>query len=161
MKWKSSADQILVLIVFLVILLIPFLLTLVGAYDDIQQATVEDDIREAAFRYQFEYLGKLDNFDYYFISGSEEILARFRGHTPLVLPSSEADINSPQGVRHRSYGGRGIWFFLNEIQWLDENTVEIEGGYSHTSVSGSFNTYRLERKNGEWKVTKDTVHSIS
>jgi hypothetical protein len=136
--------------------------------DEQSRSAVEDDVREAVFRYQFKHnaSGAQQNVDYYFLDlGPEgpipEFMARFEAHSPEVLPVSEATASPAKGVSHKDDGGHGLIFKVGEIQWIDKNTVDVEGGYYEAGLSASGNIYRVERKSGKWIVTKDTMHWIS
>jgi hypothetical protein len=71
-----------------------------------------------------------------------ELLDRFAGHSPPVRPRSEFQL------------GKGLLFNIDTLVWLDEVTVEVEGGYYEGGLSASGNTYVLRRENGTWKVIK-------
>ena len=47
------------------------------------------------------------------------------------------------------------------IHWIDDDTVDADGGYYEGIMSSSGNTYRVVRRNGKWVVTRDTMHWIS
>jgi hypothetical protein len=140
----------------------------------VDRASAEPDILESVFRYQFEHNSsghKPLDFDYFFLSLAEAkdppkdppagLLARFKGHVPPVEPVSlaDADARPHSGVRHKLKGGRCMLLFLGRIRWLDDDTVEVEGGYQ--AGCRSENTYRTERRNGAWVVVSDTLHWIS
>lgn len=126
------------------------------------------DVMEAVFRHQFNNNGSggQRNVDYFFLSldgradPPAELLARFGGAKPTVLPVSLAK-ESAGDVGHRELGGKGIIFCVVSVAWLDENTAEAEGGYYENGLSASGNTYRVTRANGVWKVTSDQMHWIS
>jgi hypothetical protein len=156
-------------------------LTLVGACASagapnssapVERAAQELDILEAVFRYQFDHNAsghRLTEFDYLFLSLANErslpkdppasLLARFKEYVPPVEPASGADIHARSGVHHKQTGGRGILFFLTNIRWIDDNTVEVDGGYRSGCVSDD--TYRAERRDGMWVVVNDDLHWIS
>jgi hypothetical protein len=144
----------------------------------VDRAAAELDILEAVFRYQFDHnhSGRSPSaFDYVFLSLASDtglglpkdppasLLARFKDHVPPVEPASGADTHAGSGmrssVRHKQKGGRGILFFLTNIRWIDDSTVEVDGG-SHSGCE-SENTYRAERRDGVWVVVRDDLHWIS
>ncbi len=139
-----------------------------GVLNSQTRALAEDDIREAVFCYQFEHNASAiqQKADYYFLAlgdgqdPSPELMARFKGHSPPVLPGSLA-INSPDGVTHKSLGGKGLFFNVDDIHWTSENAAKVTGGYFEAGLSASGNTYRVKRRNGEWVVTKDTMNWIA
>jgi hypothetical protein len=57
--------------------------------------------------------------------------------------------------------GKGLKFRINEIKWIDNNTVEMSGGYYEHGKSSSRNLYRVVRKAGKWRVEKDDIREIS
>lgn len=160
-------------------------LTLVGACSSagapraaapVDRASEELDILEAVFRFQFEHNASGRNptdFDHLFLSMANEkslpkdppaaLLARFKEHVPPVEPVSDADTHAGSGarpgVRHKLKGGRGILFLLTSIRWIDDNTVEVDGG-CHSGCK-SENTYRAERRGGVWVVVSDALHWVS
>ncbi len=131
-------------------------------------SAAENDIREAVFRYQFKHnkSGGQQSVDYYFLDlgpegATPEFMARFDGHSPTVLPVSKATASPSEGVSHKDHGGRGLILKVGAIQWIDERTVDVEGGYYEAGLSASGNTYRVEWTSGKWTVTNDTMHWIS
>lgn len=104
-------------------------------------------ICEAVFRYQFEHNASAaqQKASAYFLSidgkdAPTDLLNRFEGQRPAVKAGSEFS------------EGKGLNFRIDTLIWLDEVTVEAEGGYYEGNVSASGNTYRLERQDGTWKV---------
>jgi hypothetical protein len=113
-------------------------------------------ICEAVFRYQFEHnaSGAQQNAAAYFLSinrqdAPTELLDRFAGHSPPVKPGSQFRI------------GNGLKFRIDTLVWLDEATVEVEGGYYEGGLSASGNTYVLRRQKGSWRVIKRRLGWIS
>jgi hypothetical protein len=128
----------------------------------------ELDVLEAVFRYQFEHnrSGTREP-DCIFLALAKrsdpppELLARFADHVPPVEPVSAADPEGSSGVHRPRRAEHGIIFGLTAIQWIDEDTVEVDGGYYEASRSASKDTYRVERKDGKWVVVSDKLHWIS
>jgi hypothetical protein len=125
----------------------------------------EDDIREAVFRHQFAHNAsaiKQKAKAYYLALGSlinkrdpsSEFMQRFKGHKPSVERASLAE---------ERYGRirDGLIFYIVEIRWINENEVEVSGGYHEGNMSSSGNKYQVVRKNGKWVVKKDTMKWIS
>ena len=126
------------------------------------------NLLEAVYRYQFDHnaSGQKQRVDYYFLSldGADppaELLARFAGHKPSVLPGSLALASAAKGVSHKELGGTGLIFRISRIAWLDASTADVDGGYYEGGLSSSGNTYHVERHDGKWLVTKNTMHWIS
>ena len=126
------------------------------------------NVLETVFRYQFDHnaSGSQRNVDYFFLRLDQsdpppELLERFKNQSPRVLPGSMARASAGEGVKHKDLGGRGLIFNITQIAWLDANTAEVDGGYYEAGLSSSGNTYRVERRDGKWVVTKNTMHWIS
>lgn len=114
------------------------------------------DIQEAVFRHQFKknFSAVQQKAKAYFLSidGKDpkpDFLKRFEEHKPSVRPGSQ--------FKERE----GLWFRITEIKWIDDNTVEVRGGYYEHGTSASRNLYRVVRKSGKWRVEKDELLSIS
>jgi glyoxylase-like metal-dependent hydrolase (beta-lactamase superfamily II) len=114
------------------------------------------DIAEITFRYQFKdnASGQQQKAPAYFLSlfgkdPTPEFLKRFAGHKPPVRKGSEFEIM------------KGLKFIVTRIKRVTRNKVEVSGGYYEAGLSSSGNTYVLEKKNGKWTVTKNTMHWIS
>lgn len=127
----------------------------------VAQLSEEDKIREAVFRYQFEFnasgLGKAANAYFLSVEGNRdpapELLERFDGHRPPVKPVSASTLEPGTAqVLDRESGLPGLIFRITEIRWLSDHEVEVEGGYEEASESGSGNTYTVVREGEEWKV---------
>ncbi|HYX72344.1 MAG TPA: hypothetical protein VE732_06210 [Nitrososphaera sp.] len=127
----------------------------------------EDDIREAVFRYQFDHnaSAQQQNAKVYFLSlgkakdPSDLFMLRFRGHKPSVKKGSHA--GGKGEVIDNKTGERGLIFYATSIKQIDENEVEVEGGYYEAGLSSSGNTYTVKRKENKWVVTKDKLRWIS
>ena len=128
----------------------------------------EDDIREAVFRHQFGHNASAIRKKakaYYLALGSvlnkrdpsSEFMQRFKGHKPSVERASlvEERYGRITGIRG------GLIFYIEEIRWINENEVEVSGGYYEGTLSSSGNKYQVVRKNGKWAVKKDTMKWIS
>jgi hypothetical protein len=89
------------------------------------------------------------------------MLEQFKGHSPRVLPASMATASATGGVTHKDLAGRGLIFNITRIAWVDAYTADVDGGYAEAGLSASFNTYRAERKDGKWVVTKNEMHGIA
>jgi len=121
----------------------------------------EDQIREAVFRYQFEFnvsgLGQAANAYFLSVEGnkdpSAQLLKRFDGHRPPVKPVSASMLEPGTAqVLDRESGLPGLIFGIAEIRWLSEDEVEADGGYEEASESGTGNTYRVVKEAGRWEV---------
>lgn len=114
------------------------------------------DIHEAVFRHQFTKNSSAvqQKAKAYFLSigGKDpkaEFLKRFEGHQPPVRVGSE--------FKERE----GLKFNITAVKWIDDNTVEVSGGYFEHGKSSSSNRYHVVRKGGKWRVEKDETLTIS
>ena len=130
------------------------------------QLSEEDRIREAVFRYQFEFnasgLGSAANAYFLSVEGgsdpSPQLLQQFDDHHPPVKPVSDSVLEAGTAqVLDRESGLPGLIFAIAEIRRLGDDSVEVEGGYEEASESGSVNVYHLERKSGRWEVVGDEM----
>jgi len=121
----------------------------------------EDQIREVVFRYQFEHnvSGQKQEANSYYLEVEEgadpsrQLLARFDGHQPPVQPASASTLEAGTAlVLDRETGLSGLIFRVDEIRWLGEDEVEVDGGYEEASESGSGNTYLVAREERGWEV---------
>jgi hypothetical protein len=119
-------------------------------------ASLELDICEAVFRHQFQHNASAvqQKAAAYFLEirkedPSAELLARFAGNEPPVLAGSKFEI------------GKGLQFRVTSIEWQDDDTVKVTGGYSEASLSASGNVYTLEPDDDSWEVTDDEMEWIS
>jgi hypothetical protein len=127
------------------------------------QLSEEDQIWETVFRYQFDYnasgLGKAANVYFLSVEGyndpSPVLLKQFDGHLPPVKPVSASVLEPGTAqVLDRDSGLPGLIFWIEEIRWLSDDKVEVEGGYEEASESGSRNVYQLWKDDGCWEVVE-------
>ena len=125
------------------------------------QLSTEDQIREAVFRYQFEFnasgLGKAANA--YFLSvghdkdPSPELLEQFAAHHPVVKPVSASTLEPGTAqVLDKETRLPGLIFRVTEIRWLSDDKVEVDGGYDEASESATGNTYHVVKEAAGWAV---------
>ena len=146
-------------------------------FNESSQVCVEDSIREAAFRHQFEHnaSGQQQTAQIYFIfvmtrddstgywnngDPSEALLNQFTDNVPPVKPFSKCTY-SISGVFDKESGERGLLFHVGEIKWNADDQVQVEGGYYEAGLSASGNTYYLKYMDGQWTVIRDVMHWIS
>ncbi len=126
----------------------------------------EWDIRETMLRKAMQSINSeyLRSFDYIFLSVKKnreamdlppEFMARFKDQIPKAEPVSASEyIDNADGVFHKKDHGRGIIFFVNDITWIDDNTVELEFGNYVASLGARGIYVRVEYINGQWTVTE-------
>jgi len=119
-------------------------------------AEQELDICEAVFRHQFEHnaSGAQQGAAAYFLEIRKEdpspgFLDRFAGHQPPVFAGSKFKI------------GRGLSFRVDSIEWQEDGSVKVNGGYYEAGLSASGNVYTLETDGESWKVADDVMEWIS
>ena len=88
------------------------------------------------------------------------LIARFAGEIPPVFPISMAVITDHR-LSHQSTGGTGLIFQVLTIEWLDQDTANVTGGYWEGLMSSSFTTYQAHRENGKWVVTRIEPEVVS
>lgn len=126
-------------------------------------------IQEAVFRYQFGHnaSSRQESADYYCLGikdrkdPPQELMERFAGHFPTVVPVSECSADIELGVSRGSVSGRGLIFTVGDIKWVSAAEVEVAGGYYEGGLSASGNVYRLKNSGGVWKVIEDEMEWIS
>jgi len=118
----------------------------------------EAAIYEAVFRYQFLHNASAaqQQARAYFLqvdgkNPPPDFLECFSGHAPPVT----------KGSRFRLHGTGGLLFRVDGIKWLDDDHVEVGGGYYEGPLSASGNTYHVTRKAGVWVVERDVMWMIS
>ena len=135
------------------------------------RATQTDDIRETVFRYQFPknvrddsivlFISVYDSTTKKRSDPSPEFMKRFAQHRPRVLKASGAATDPQQCVIDPKTGKKSVIWEVGEIVWKSENEVEVSGGYAGGPFSGSWSTYFLRKKNGQWAVERDRPDAIS
>ncbi len=115
-----------------------------------------DDIYEAVFRHQFKknHSSLKAKAEAYCLAINDkdppaEFLKRFEGHEPQIRPKSEFKVRE------------SLVFNVHTPKWINDNTVEVSGGYYEDVKSASTNQYRVVRKGGKWVVENDKLTSIS
>ena len=119
-------------------------------------ASLELDICEAVFRHQFQHNASAvqQKAAAYFLEirkedPSAEFLARFAGNEPQVHAGSKFEI------------GQGLQFRVVSIEWQDDGSVKVNGGYYEAGMSASGNVYTLEPDGESFEVTDDKMEWIS
>lgn len=133
------------------------------------KAQIEDNIREAVFRYMFEHNASAmqQNAEVYFLAvgsrtdPSQDLMARFKGHTPRVKTVSAATHLGIGGIKDRATGAKGLLFNIREISWITDDEVIVTGGYFEGGVSSSENQYHVFFQDNEWVVTEAEMQWIS
>lgn len=125
------------------------------------QLSEEDQVREAVFRYQFEFnaSGQGTAANAYFLSvegekdPSPQLLQQFDAHRPPVKPVSASTLEPGTAlVLDMETGLPGLIFSITQIRRLSDDEVEVDGGYCEASESASGNTYRVAKQDGTWEV---------
>jgi hypothetical protein len=151
------------------------------------KSSAEDDIREAVIRSQMEQ--RLRNHDqrqkktknsnekategernlpvfYVSINGkdpSDAFMERFLNIPGTVkkVSSSKIDEQRMNAVIDKSTGQPGIIFRADEVRWLGENSVEVNGGYFCGGLCAAAITLKLEREEGKWIVKSSITRAIA
>ncbi len=99
---------------------------------------------------------------------TRRVLARLRNRrlaAPIQGISASnyygGDSSPVQGVKARATGGPGIVLRVGAVRWLGAMDVEVVGGYYINGVNASESIYALRKRNGRWRVVKETVQWVS
>lgn len=132
-------------------------------------AADEDDIREAVFRHLFTHNASAQQHraKVYFLSLGEGkapsnlFMLRFKDHKPPVKAASSLASMRINGAKGKGRVVNGLIFYVTKIERVDEDEVEVFGGYYEGDLSSSGNIYRVKRKGDRWVVTKDRMIYIA
>ncbi|HEY0132355.1 MAG TPA: hypothetical protein VGB57_13225, partial [Allosphingosinicella sp.] len=61
----------------------------------------------------------------------------------------------------RTAGAEAIVHYVTDLSCASAGRCTARGGYLEGNLSASGNRYELERRNGRWQVTADTMEWIS
>lgn len=110
--------------------------------------SVELDICEAVFRYQFRHNASTEQLkagEYYLTiqskNPSRDFISRFDDHSPRVQDGS--------GFRE---GCGCLKFYIAEIKRLSEDRAMVSGGYYAGPLGATGNSYMVVCVNGKWVV---------
>jgi hypothetical protein len=139
--------------------------TALGFAADSAREIQEGDIREAAFRYQFnEHRGA----KVFFIGigekttdPSDEFMKRFADNKPPVRKVSTCQFNAQEAtVTDKKTGERGAQFWITSLKRISDSEVKVDGGNFYSGLGASGNIYTLKKENGKWRVVKDEIKWI-
>lgn len=123
--------------------------------------SAEADIRETVLRHQFQrYAREGDPVAKYFVrfgdlgDPPDRFLERFEGHSPPVEGASNAAQARPFGAADPESGEPAAVFTIDGVEWIDDRTVLVEGGYQGRRVSAAGNMYWLEASGDGWRVVR-------
>ena len=138
--------------------LVPVLLFLIaGCSTTAGTGKPEDllDVHEAAIRYQMKNSVAVDGPAvpvHVLVDGNDpsgELLRRF----------SDSPFDLQPGTKRNP--AKSVCVSVDNLKWIDRNTVEVEISCNSNGIDGSVHLFRLERQRGKWVVTKDTITAIS
>lgn len=126
-----------------------------SANSQVQNAELENDIREIVLRYMFEHEAQqqkpYSKALYITIEKKDpddKLIARFKDHSLPVKKGSESVITGDiRGVSDKKTGEGGVLYNLGEIKWLNENEVDVNGSYYVANLFAGGCRYRVVR---EW-----------
>lgn len=108
------------------------------------------------------------NFKIFFVSiggkdPSDEFLKRLQDIPRTIKKVSASEISKFHrfAVVDKATGQRGIIFSAGKVQWLDPDSVQVEGGYHCDGLCGAGLTFKLHRKNGKWVIQSSGMNWIS
>lgn len=88
------------------------------------------------------------------------LLARFSRHAPPVKGYSACRWNDIHWA-DRATGANAIVHYVTNLSCHSPSRCTASGGYLEGNLSASGNRYEIERRNGRWQVTSDTMDWIS
>jgi hypothetical protein len=130
----------------------------------LDRSKAENDVREAVFRYQFQYgapKAPERPAAYFLFVGkpgadpSDEFMRRFAGMTPPVKKGSKAKSDAPEGVLDSETGKPAVIFSVGAVDWIHDRLARTSGGYFVSSWNSSGSDYTLEMREGKWVVVID------
>ena len=131
-----------------------------------EESKAKTDLREAIFRYMFAHYNYGPYVKVLCIEPEgpqpESFLARFAGHNPRVVWSSECDTTgSMNGIRHKKTGESGMRMSVLSIKWISGVEAEAKVEAFSDGIAANWNTLRLVYKDGHWNVKSDRVDGVS
>jgi hypothetical protein len=116
-------------------------------------------VLEAVYRFQLGQYGDKQELAFLALEMGadppDELVKRFAGDSPRVLPGSMAAGDATTGVTHKETGQRGRIFGISAVEWVDKDTAEVNGGYYKSGLSAAYGSYVAKRRDGKWVVTVD------
>ena len=127
-----------------------------------------DDIREAVFRSQFEYISRAPHHAsaYYLMVGekgrdpSGGFMKRFVDHTPPIRKASACS-RSPGGVIDKETGEAGLSLQVAISKWKSPTEVVVIGDIFASGWSAVGFTYLVKKEKGKWRVVDKFVNWVS
>ena len=117
------------------------------------------DLLEVLFRHTLERNAGRAGAHYFLSLGYDrdppaELLARFAGHEPEVLPVSAAQ-RPGLAARHARTGARGLHIAIDGVEWIGGGRARAVGRYLDHGLSGTGHEFVLERTDGVWEVKQE------
>ncbi len=157
-----------------------------GQRANTKEYSKEDQIREAVLRYQMEgwyrdgdkhekeatsdqekAVAKRLNFKVFFVAvngkdPNDELIRRLQDIPRKIMKISAAkSAKQMGGLVDKETKESGIEFSVDTIRWLDEESVEVDGGYFCDSLCGAGTTYKLHHENDKWVVKSAILRWIA
>jgi hypothetical protein len=112
----------------------------------------EDEILETVFRYQIDHCYRRLPRKVYFLSyrqtdPTDSLMERFGSYGTLVRKYSERR----EFYKQRT-GGRGVLLGIASIESKNDTILSVEGSCGLGGLEGSSYVYRVEKKDGKWRV---------
>lgn len=149
--------------VWVVVLAAVALAVVSGCAPPKEDLTPEDQIREVVFRDRFEKnssaLGQDAACYFLKVEGgsdpSDDLLAKFEGHSPPVKPASSSTIEEGTGAPiDPETGGRSLIFETGTIEWKSADEVKVAVVYREGNQSAEGGVSTVAQTSGEWTATK-------
>jgi hypothetical protein len=88
---------------------------------------------------------------------SAAFMARFVEHDPPVAGISRCTDEGTASIHDRATGENGCVFWTGSVEWLDEDTADVEAGIDMGRRFGEELVYRLQREDGRWTVERSRL----
>lgn len=90
----------------------------------------------------------------------DKFIKRFKNNKPRVKKYSACK-SSIGGVIDKETGKKGIIFYATDIKWLNDEEVEVTGGYYIDGKGEKVSIYYVILKDGHWIVIGEKNISMS
>lgn len=111
---------------------------------------------ETVFRYMLDqYGGRTANVYLSLDEGKDPppaLLSRFDQPASRVLAASMSEIARDSSVIHKKSGKRGILLTIWAVQRVDDQTMDVFGGYYIGNLGAEGSVYRVTKTDGKWIV---------
>lgn len=142
----------------------------------VKPANPDDDVREAIFRQLIQSHAQepgntINVYCLSFLEGgqdpsdttaaqdpSDEFMARFKDSSGIVKKYSDCGtLHDMLQVYDKATGAFAIIFSVGNITWINQSQVQVYATYRQDGIMAAGSIYTLEKQNGQWVITKETL----